>query len=99
MSVAKNAIGKYVLVRSVNEGVNFGLVVDADGTGVIIKGARRLWDHASKDSDLEWYEGVSVSGLSDDSEISCAVLEKVIIEDYSLTICSEACIASITNFK
>ena len=83
-----SAIGKYCIVRSRNEGINCGLIVAADDTGCIIDEARRVYYHKPKDSNTSWYEGVSVSGLSSDSKISCVTKRKYIIEKYSLTQCS-----------
>jgi len=88
-------IGKYAIVRSRNEGVNAGIIVDADETGVVVKDARRLWRHKPKDISMSWYEGVSVSGVSKDSRISNPVLEKTIIEDYSITLCTDVAEKSI----
>lgn len=87
MSIVKNWVGKFVLVRSRNEGLNAGTVVAADSTGVVLENARRLWYHRPKDAKLSWYEGVAVSGLSKDSSVSCSV-DKIICEDYSLTACT-----------
>ena len=94
-NVAKSIIGKYVIIRSRNEGINAGTVVDADETGVILSGARRLWHHKPKVASESWYEGVANHGLSDDSRISASVIEKVIIEDYSATICTDTAKQSI----
>lgn len=87
--LASRAVGKYVIVRSRNEGINAGLVVAADETGVILSNARRLWHHKPRVVSESWYEGVANHGLSDDSRVSAAVLEKVIIENYSMTICTD----------
>lgn len=92
-------IGKYVIVRSRNEGINAGTVLQADETGVVIADARRIWYHKPADKALAWYEGVAISGLSLDSKISCAVAEKVIAEDWSATICSNTAEASIRGAK
>jgi len=93
--VAAAFIGKYVLVRSRNEGVNAGYVAAADDTGVVLKSARRLWYHEPQNKSVSWYEGVAVSGLSSESKVSAAVERKAIIEDYSLTECSEVAKQSI----
>lgn len=85
----ENLVGKYVICRSRNEGVNAGTVVAADETGVILKDCRRIWYHKPADRSLSWYEGVAVSGLSSESKVSGVVSKKVIIEDYSLTECTE----------
>jgi hypothetical protein len=90
-------IGKYVIVRSRNEGINAGFVLDVDDTGVILTQARRLWSHTPKDKSLSWYEGVSVSGLNDNCKISCPVDELAIIEDFSITVCSAIAEKSITE--
>ena len=90
-------IGKYVIVRSRNEGINAGFVEMADSTGVVLKEARRIWYHKPKDKSLSWYEGVAVSGLSADSKLSGVVGQKVIIEDYSITLCTEIAQQSIQS--
>lgn len=83
--VASAANGTNVIVRSRNEGINCGTVVAADNTGVILKDVRRIWYHKPANKKLSWYEGVAISGLSDDSKVSCTVPQKIIIEDYSVT--------------
>lgn len=92
-------IGKYVIVRSRNEGINFGKVKQADETGIIIEDARRIWHHRPKDKSLSWYEGVATSGVSKDSKLSNAVQSKVIIEDYSITICTDEATKSMIEAK
>jgi hypothetical protein len=92
-------IGKYVIVRSRNEGVNCGTVVAADSTGIILEDARRLWYHKPKDASQSWYEGVANSGLSDDSQISPTVDRKLIVEDYSVTLCRKDAIDSLKSKK
>lgn len=87
-------VGKYAICRSRNEGVNAGVVVDADETGVVLKEARRLYYHKPINKNVSWYEGVALSGLSSDSKIGPSV-EKIIVEDYSLTICSKGAEDSI----
>ena len=98
-SLLSDVIGKYVIVRSRNEGVNAGVVKAADETGIILADARRIWYHKPKDKKLSWYEGVAMSGLSDDSKISGVVTEKIICEDYSITVCSAAAELSIRELK
>ena len=98
-SITDRAIGKYVIVRSHNEGLNAGILVEADETGCVLKNARRLYRPISKDRSLSWYEGVSVSGLDEKSIVSGTTIEKVIVEDYSLTICTEEAQKSIEEFK
>ncbi len=96
-NMLKKYIGKYVICRTRNEGLNVGYVKDLDETGVILTDARRAWYHRPAD-DSSWYEGVANNGLSENSKISEPV-EKVIIEDYSLTICSEKAEKSLINAK
>ena len=91
-------IGKYVIVRSRNEGINAGEVVMADETGIVLKDARRVWYHRPAD-ETAWYEGVANSGLRNDSKISAAVAEKAIIEDYSVILCRSSAEESIRGFK
>lgn len=83
-------VGKYVIVRSQNEGINAGVVVDCDETGVVLKEARRIWYHRPADTSMAWYEGVALSGLGEGSKVSPTVSEKAIVEDYSITLCSRA---------
>ncbi len=94
-SIMTTFIDKFVIVRSRNEGINAGTVVDCDATGVHLKNCRRLWYHKPFDENLSWYEGVAISGLSDNSEISPIASEKMIVEDYSMTACSEEAKKSI----
>ena len=89
-------LGKYVICRSRNEGVNFGKVEQLDASGVELSECRRLWYH--KPIKGSWYEAVAEHGLADESELSAAV-SKLIIEDYSLTECNEAAAAQISSMK
>ena len=98
-TVASRMIGKHVIVRSYSEGINIGTVVLADETGVELKNCRRLWYHKPKDSKLSWYEGVAISGCSDDSKLSCTVDTKVIIEKYSMTLCTDEVYRSIMEIE
>lgn len=93
--VTGSMIGKYVIVRSRNEGINAGEVVAADDTGVVLKNARRMWYHKPAVKTESWYEGVANHGLSDDSKVSGVVSEKVIIEDYSMVTCTDVARQSI----
>ena len=94
-TVAANMIGKYAIIRSRNEGINAGTIIAADHTGVIIENARRIWYHEPADKSQSWYEGVAISGLSSDSKISGSVAQKAIIEDYSVTLCTDVAQESI----
>lgn len=89
--------GKYVICRTRNEGINAGFVVEADETGVILEKARRLYYHKPNNKKLSWYEGVALDGLSSDSKTGASV-EKIIIEDYSLTLCTDKAKESIMEF-
>lgn len=93
--LASRYIGQYVIVRSRNEGINAGVVIAADETGIVLSDARRLWYHKPKIG--SWYEGVSTSGLSDDSKVSPTVAEKAIIEDYSIVTVSDIAQQSIQS--
>lgn len=93
--ITDNLIGEYVIVRSRNEGINAGYVEAADETGIVLRNARRLWYHKPADTSESWYEGVANHGLSSDSKISAPVAIKAIIEDYSVTICTEKARESI----
>jgi hypothetical protein len=97
-NITQSAIGKYCIVRSRNEGINFGKVVMADKTGVVIEEARRIYYHKPLDSNLSWYEGVAETGLHSESKISGIVNRKYIIEAYSLTFCTKGAIQNIKNY-
>ena len=43
------AIGKYVIIRSRNEGLNAGYLEAADDTGCVLSKARRVWYHKPAD--------------------------------------------------
>jgi len=94
-SIARAMIGQPVIVRSRNEGINAGILVAADATGVQLKDCRRIYYHKPADKKLSWYEGVAQSGLSKDSKTSGTVACKFIIEPYSLTQCTAVAVASI----
>lgn len=91
--------GRFVIVRSQNEGINAGILRAADETGCILENCRRLWWHKPADTSLSWYEGVAVSGLSGDSKVSCTVRSKIIVENYSIILCSEEAQKSIMKAK
>ena len=88
-------VGKYVIVRSRNEGINAGEVVAIDSSGVVIKNARRIWWHKPKDNGQSWYEGVANTGLHKDSKLSPPVGEKAIVEAYGITTCTDVARMSI----
>lgn len=97
-SIAQHAVGKKVIVRSRNEGVNFGEVVMADETGIVLKNVRRLfWMEKAADGGC-WYEAISKEGLGKGSKVSTKVPEKIIIENYSVTVCNAIAIASIEGW-
>ena len=98
-SIYASMIGQYVIVRSRNEGVNAGYVEQADETGVVLRDARRLWYHKPAIESESWYEGVANHGLAPGCKISAAVARKVIVEDYSLTKCSDKARRNIMEYK
>ena len=69
-----------------------------DDTGVVLEDARRLYYHKPLNKNISWYEGVAVSGISTDSKVGEPV-NKIISEDYSLTLCSESSESSIRAAK
>ena len=91
-------VGKYVIVRSRNEGINAGKVLELDETGVILEDARRLYYHKPANKELSWYEGVALEGLSKDSKVGAEVT-KLIVEDYSITVCTKDAEKSIRGAK
>lgn len=97
-TIASRMIGAKVLVRSRNEGLNAGIVALADDSGVELLNCRRIWYHRPKDKTLSWYEGVAQTGLDNSSRVSGTVGRKVIIEDYSMTECTEDAFNSIMEF-
>jgi hypothetical protein len=90
--------GKFVIVRSRNEGVNAGTVVCADETGIELANCRRLYYHKPADKSLSWYEGVAQVGLGKGSKVSGTTDTKLIIEDYSATICTDVAATSIMEW-
>ena len=82
-------IGKYVICRSRNEGLNAGVVHACDETGVVLSEARRLWYHKPLKPGASWYEAIANSGIAPESKLSEAVDKKLISEDYSLTLCTD----------
>ena len=91
-------IGQYVICRSRNEGVNAGKVIALDETGVILEDARRLYYHKPVNKNGSWYEGVAKFGIDSYSKVAVAI-EKVISEDYSLTVCTSDAEKSIRGAK
>lgn len=98
-NIYESMIGIYVIVRSRNEGINAGFVEQADDTGIVLKEARRIWYHRPENKSMSWYEGVAISGLSEDSKVSVEVPKKVIIENYSITECTDEAAKSIRGHK
>ena len=98
-SFCSDDIGRYVIVRSRNEGINAGTLIHARDRCVILADARRIWWHKPADLKQSWYEGVANSGLSTDSKVSPPVEKKVIVEDYSITVCSSVAEQSIKAAK
>lgn len=96
-SIYSSFFGKYVICRSQNEGINAGYVEAIDDTGVVLKDARRLWYHKPAVASESWYEGCANHGVSGDSKLSATVSVKLIAEDYSLTVCTQAAEGSIRN--
>ncbi len=100
--IGNEAIGKYVIVRTRNEGLNAGYVKALDETGIILTEARRIWYHKPAEKSQCWYEGVANLGLDKSSKLSAPVEQKIIIEDYSITFCSkkaEKSIKEIANYE
>ena len=98
-TVASVMIGKKVIVRSRNEGINAGIVELADDSGIVLRECRRIWYHKPQDKRVSWYEGVAETGLDSSSKVSCTVSKKVIIEDYSMTLCTDESFKSIMELK
>lgn len=94
-TIANSMRGEFVIVRSRNEGINAGTVEAADDTGIVLSGCRRIYYHRPQNRALSWYEGVAVSGLDDSSKVSGTVARKVIMEDYSITLCTDVAKSSI----
>lgn len=89
--------GEFVIIRSKNEGINAGTLKAADETGCILENCRRLWTHKPKDKSLSWYEGVAVSGIASGQRISGTVPVKIIVEDYSIVLCTKKAKESIMS--
>lgn len=90
-------VGQYVISRSYNEGVLFGRLKSCGPDGFVIMESRRLHYHKPWDQSLSWYEGVALSGLSEGCRISAPV-DRIVVENYSLTLCSPRCISSILSY-
>lgn len=97
-NIYDNYVGKYVICRSRNEGINAGKVIAIDDTGVVLEDARRLYYHKPVNKNVSWYEGVALYGLDSSSKVGAPV-EKVISEDISLTICTNEAEKSIRGVK
>jgi len=98
-TIFNDIIGKYVIVRSRNEGINAGFVEAADETGIILTDCRRFWYHKPLSKNESWYEGVANTGVSSNSKLSAEVQSKIIVEDYSITRCTDKAILSIRGIK
>ena len=98
-SIASAMIGKFVIVRSSVEGVNAGTVLAADETGVQLGNCRRLYYHKPADKSVSWYEGVAQTGLGADCRVSGTCDTKLIVETYSMTLCTYAAQKSIMEYK
>jgi len=92
MAFYQSMVGKYVIVRDRNEGINFGKLHTVCKDGVILEDAQRIFRIVSNDKKLSWYEGVAKSGLCpENSKISGKVEKKLIIaENFSITLVSES---------
>lgn len=97
MNIFKELRGKKAIVRSRVEGVNAGIIVNASNDGIILKDVRRLWKHRPADESASWYEGVAKTGIDPSSKVSITVKKKIIVEDYSVTICTDAAFESIMS--
>ena len=98
-SITADVIGRYVIVRSQNEGVNAGYVEKADDTGIVLRDARRLWYHRPAVETESWYEGVANHGLATGCKISAPVAIKIIVEGYSITPCTDKARRSIMEYE
>lgn len=99
-SFYQSMVGKYVIVRDRNDGVNFGKLHTVCKDGVILEDAQRLHYMVPNDKKLAWYEGVAVSGLNEKSRISGKVEQKLIISDnFSLTLVSKTAVDQILGVK
>lgn len=85
----KAFVGKYCIVRSLNDGINSGYVDAFNQYGVLLRQARRCWYHLPSDKLLAWYEGCAIVGLAPESKLSAPVDCKLIMENYVLTRCTE----------
>lgn len=101
LGIFDDCIGKYVIVRDRNEGINFGKVKAVDASGVVLEEAQRIWKVISKDKSLAWYEGVAKTGLCPEKGvISGLVDEKIIISDnFSLTLVNPDVVFQIKGVK
>lgn len=97
---ASGLVGHYVIVRAVSLGVFAGVLVKHGFGYAVLNESRRLWYHDPGIGNDAWYEGVSISGLSDKSITSAQIDGINFIQDtYLLIPCSEAAESSIRSAK
>lgn len=80
-TIAKQMIGKKVIVRATVAGVHAGEVVDIDGTTIILKNAFRMWRFHTRDKSGS-ISDIAANGLKSDAQhMIGAKLKSVLIEN------------------
>ena len=92
-------LGKYVIVRCRDAGVHSGILESYAGRECVLTESRRLWYHKPADKSLSWYEGVAVSGLSEDSKCSGEVPRRHLTETCDIVLCAIDAELSIRGAK
>lgn len=88
-------IGEFVVVRTYSAGVHMGVLVECNGTAVLLKDARRLW---------EWYGAftlneVSQYGVEERSRISDRVPQILLTQATEVIPCSKKAEASLSRTR
>lgn len=88
-------IGRFCIVRTYTAGVHMGVVEDINGTSVMLKEARRLY---------EWREAFTLSeasqrGVAENSRISDPVPEILLTQAIEVIPCSEVATANLSRSR
>ena len=97
MSIAKNFIGKKVIVRGDRSGVFFGTVLDHDKQQVVLKDCRRIY---SWQGALETNEIAVVGVLDNENTKITRTVDEILINDcIQMQICTNKAIEILESVK
>lgn len=88
-------IGQFVIVRTYSAGVHMGTLESCNGTAVILKDARRLWQWSQAFTLNE----ASQEGVGEDSRISQSVPRILITQAIEVIPCSEKAKANLSRSR